>query len=221
MRDKPLIVQSDRTMLLDVHHTESEACRSDLVKFCELIKSPEHVHTYSLSAISLWNAASSGVKSDYITERIQFWSRFPVSESVLFYVNDIASRFGKVILSASEDPMYYMLSIESVRIKAEMAARKNIAKMLVPNDEQSFLIEKYHRGEIKLQLIKLGYPVDDRIPLEKGIPVPMALRDKTLGGISYVSGRTRNRQPRLCWATLDRDADMGPSYYPADQEKQW
>lgn len=172
MNDKPLIVQSDKTLLLDVHHKDSEACRADLVKFCELIKSPEHVHTYSLSAISLWNAASSGVKSDYILERIQFWSRFPVSDSVLFYVNDIASRFGKVVLSESENPMYYTLDIEGARIKAEMAARKNIAKMLVPNDEHSFLIEKYNRGEIKLQLIKLGYPVDDRIPLEGASPFP-------------------------------------------------
>ena len=204
MRDKPLIVQSDRTMLLDVHHKDSEACRFDLVKFCELIKSPEHVHTYSLSAISLWNAASSGVKSDYIIERIQFWSRFPVSESVLFYVNDMASRFGKVVLSESEDPMYYKLGIEGARIKAEMSARKNIAKMLVPNDEHSFLIEKYNRGEIKLQLIKLGYPVDDRIPLERGIPVPMALREKTRSGYKLV---VREYQKQAAQALL---GDLGP-----------
>ena len=204
MNDKPLIVQSDRTMLLDVHHKDSEACRADLVKFCELVKSPEHVHTYTLSAISLWNAASSGVKSDYITERIQYWSRFPVSESVLFYVNDIASRFGKVILSESENPMYYLLTIKGARIKAEMSARKNIAKMLVPNDEQSFLIEKYNRGEIKLQLIKLGYPVDDRIPLEKGIPVPMNLREKTRGGYKFV---VREYQKQAAQALL---GDLGP-----------
>lgn len=204
MNDKPLIVQSDKTMLLDVHHKDSEACRTDLVKFCELIKSPEHVHTYSLSAISLWNAASSGVKSDFITERIQFWSRFPVSESVLFYVHDIASRFGKVVLTSSEDPMYYMLSIEGARIKAEMGARKNIAKLLIPNDEQSFLLEKYNRGEIKLQLIKLGYPVDDRIPLEKGIPVPMGLREKTLGGYKF---SVREYQKQAAKALL---GDLGP-----------
>ncbi|MDY0289914.1 MAG: helicase-associated domain-containing protein [Sphaerochaeta sp.] len=204
MRDKPLIVQSDKTMLLDVHHPDSDACRADLVKFCELVKSPEHVHTYTLSAISLWNAASSGVRSDYITERIEFWSRFPVNESVLFYVTDIASRFGKVILSESEDPMYYKLSIEGARIKAEMTARKNIAKMLVPNDEHSFLLEKYNRGEIKLQLIKLGYPVDDRIPLERGIPVPMALREKTQGGYKFV---VRAYQKQAAQALL---GDLGP-----------
>lgn len=204
MRDKPLIVQSDKTMMLDVHHPDSDACRADLVKFCELVKSPEHVHTYTLSAISLWNAASSGVGSEYITERIEFWSRFPVSESVLFYVTDIASRFGKVILTESEDPMYYKLSIEGARIKAEMTARKNIAKMLVPNDEHSFLLEKYNRGEIKLQLIKLGYPVDDRIPLERGIPVPMALREKTQGGYKF---SVRAYQKQAAQALL---GDLGP-----------
>ncbi|MDT4762862.1 DNA repair helicase XPB [Sphaerochaeta sp. PS] len=204
MNDKPLIVQSDKTLLLDVHHKDSEACRSDLMKFCELVKSPEHVHTYTLSAISLWNAASSGVSSAFICERIQFWSRFPVGESVLFYVRDIATRFGKVVLMGSEDPMYYLLYIKEAKIRAELTARKNIAKMLIANDENSFLLEKYNRGEIKLQLIKLGYPVDDRIALEKGIPIPMGLRETTLGGRSLV---VRDYQKQAAQALL---GDLGP-----------
>lgn len=182
MNDKPLIVQSDRTMLLDVHHPLSEECRSDLVRFCELVKSPEHVHTYTLTSISLWNAASSGVKVDYIVERIQFWSRFPVADSVLFYIRDIASRFGKVVLSEYEDNRYYLLKVDTERIRAEIAGRNHIAKMLVVKDKFSFLLEKYYRGEVKLQLIKIGYPVDDRVRLVKGVDVPIKLREVALCG---------------------------------------
>ncbi|AEV28480.1 DNA/RNA helicase, superfamily II [Sphaerochaeta pleomorpha str. Grapes] len=204
MNDKPLIVQSDKTMLLDVHHSEAEACRADLVRFCELIKSPEHVHTYALSAISLWNAASSGVTSEEICEKLTFWSRFPISESVLFYINDIASRFGKVVLTESEDPQYYQLEVKTERIRSEIMARKAIAKLMIVKSNRSFLIEKYNRGEVKLQLIKMGYPVDDRIVLEKGIPVEMAMCEKTKGGKTF---SVRPYQTQAAQALL---GDQGP-----------
>ena len=182
MQDTPLIVQSDKTLLLDVHHKDSEACRADLVRFCELIKSPEHMHTYALSPISLWNAASSGFDADSVVDRLKAWSRFPVPESILFYVKDIASRWGKVRLGESDDPRYYRLSVDSQRIKTELMQRKALSKLLVIKDEHSFLLETYARGEVKLQLIKIGYPVDDRVPLAKGPDVPIALRTETLGG---------------------------------------
>ncbi|MDD3902175.1 MAG: DNA repair helicase XPB [Sphaerochaeta sp.] len=204
MNDKPLIVQSDKTMLLDVHHESAEACRADLVRFCELIKSPEHVHTYALSAISLWNAASSGVNSEYICDRIQFWSRFPVSDSVLYYINDIASRFGKVVLTESDDPMYYKLEVKTDRIRTELMSRKNIAKMMIVNGVRSFLIEKYYRGEVKLQLIKLGYPVDDRIVLERGPTVPMQFKKTNSKGEKFV---IRPYQVQAGQALL---GDLGP-----------
>jgi DNA excision repair protein ERCC-3 len=204
MNDKPLIVQSDKTMLLDVHHADAEACRADLVRFCELIKSPEHVHTYALSSISLWNAASSGVKSEAICEKLSFWSRFPISESVLFYINDIATRFGKIILTESEDIQYYQLDVKTDRIYSEIMARKAISKLMIIKGNRSFLIEKYNRGEVKLQLIKMGYPVDDRIALEKGVPVAMEMRDKTLGGKPF---GVRAYQKQAAQALL---GDKGP-----------
>lgn len=182
MQDTPLIVQSDKTLLLDVHHSLSEACRIDLVRFCELVKSPEHMHTYALSPISLWNAASSGFPVQSIIDCLIRWSRFPVPESILFYVKDLASRWGKVRLTESDDPRYYRLYVESQRIKLELMQRKILAKLLVVKDEHSFLLETYARGEVKLQLIKLGYPVDDQVLLQKGPTVPIALRSQTLGG---------------------------------------
>ncbi|MDC7230503.1 MAG: helicase-associated domain-containing protein [Sphaerochaetaceae bacterium] len=204
MRDTPLIVQSDKTLLLDVHHEQSEACRNDLVRFCELIKSPEHMHTYALSAISLWNASSCGVDASFILSRLDFWSKFPVPESVRFYIEDMGTRWGKVILSGSEDPRYYELWVENKRIRTELLSRQAIAKLLVVKDESRFLLEAYNRGEIKLQLIKIGYPVDDRIPLKHGPKLPFTLRETTLGGKSF---SVRPYQRQAADALL---GDLGP-----------
>ncbi|MGH0053723.1 MAG: helicase-associated domain-containing protein, partial [Sphaerochaetaceae bacterium] len=179
MQDSPLIVQSDKTLLLDVHHQQSEACRNDLVRFCELVKSPEHMHTYALSAISLWNAAGCGVDASFILSRLDHWSKFPVPESVRFYIEDMAARWGKVILSSSQDPRYVELWVESNRIRTELLNRPAIAKLLIVKDATHFLLETYNRGEIKLQLIKIGYPVDDRIPLHHGPALPFILRETT------------------------------------------
>ena len=76
MEDKPLIVQSDLSMMLDVHSRSSESARNDLIAFAELVKSPEHVHTYAISAISLWNAAAAGVGVEEVLKRLHRWSRY-------------------------------------------------------------------------------------------------------------------------------------------------
>jgi DNA excision repair protein ERCC-3 len=204
MKDTPLIVQSDRSLLLDVHHRDSEACRSDLIRFCELVKSPEHMHTYTITALSLYTASALGIGVDYILERLEFWSRFPIAESVRFYVEDMATRWGKVVLTEGDDPSYYILSVDSPRIKAELAGRPAVAKLLQNRDERSFVINAYHRGEVKLQLIKVGWPVDDRIPLKGGEPMDIALRNETSTGLPL---SVRPYQEQAANALL---GDMGP-----------
>ena len=204
MQDTPLIVQSDKTLLLDVHHPRSEECRADLVRFCELIKSPEHMHTYTLSAISLWNAAASGIKLETILDRLTYWSKFPIAESVYFYVKDMASRWGKVRLTESDDPRYYRLEVDSERIKSELSQRRALSKLLVLKDSRTFLLETYARGEVKLQMIKIGYPVDDRIRLSAGPFVPLALRKQTRSGKDFV---VRPYQKMAADALL---GDLGP-----------
>ena len=149
MKDTPLIVQSDRSLLLDVHHRDSEACRGDLIRFCELVKSPEHMHTYTITALSLYNASALGLTVDAIMATLEKWSRFPIADSVRFFVQDMASRWGKVTLTESDDPTYYTLHVESERIRKELMQRTAIAKLLRTRDETSFLIQAYHRGDRK------------------------------------------------------------------------
>lgn len=178
MPDKPLIIQSDRTLLLDVHALSAKECRNDILAFTELIKSPEHMHTYAMSAISLWNAASSGITSETVITRLEKWSRFPIPESVLFFIRETGGRFGKIVLELPADDTAdaYDLVIPEMRFIHELLGHKQVARLLMPTeDEYRFRLHRYDRGEVKLQLVQLGFPVDDRVPLKTGEPVDITL----------------------------------------------
>lgn len=186
MDDRPLIVQSDLSMMLDVHSPSASDARDDLIAFAELVKSPEHVHTYAISAISLWNAASAGIGVEQVIERLARWSRYDIPAQVIFHIRDIGGRFGCIRLQCiPDDGEHYLLTVASERFAKEIMARKHIAAMLRPV-EAGFLVPRYQRGELKLQLIKLNLPVDDRIPLDRGEPVPVAFRPVSSRGTPFV-----------------------------------
>lgn len=173
--EKPLIIQSDRTLMLDVHSEAANSCRDQIIAFSELVKAPEHVHTYYISAVSLWNAASAGLGAAGILERLERWSRFQVPQNVVRYIEDISSRFGKLVLLPGEDDSY-LLRIDDPFISKAVSSDRSLSNVIVrTEDPQCFRIRKYDRGTAKLELIRRGYPVDDRIPLVKSENVPMNL----------------------------------------------
>lgn len=179
--DLPLIVQSDRTMLLDVHSPNANSCRDEIMPFSELVKAPEHIHTYAISAISLWNAKSAGLSTEEILVRLGHWSKFAVPQTVENYIQDVSSRFGKLILEPCLEEDYYRLRITDPFIAKAVQANQKVSKMLVPtldDGSNSFRIHRYNRGDAKLALIKLGYPVDDRIPLVKSEHVAITMSCK-------------------------------------------
>lgn len=188
MKDAPLIIQSDGTMLLDVHHKDAEACRADLIRFAELVKSPEHVHTYKVDAVSLWNAVALGVKSDEMIASLDRWSKYPVPESVSFFIRETAGRWGKSVLE--EAGPVCRLTISDEAIYQAVLNDKPTMKLLTPFEDRSFLLEKANRGQIKLRMISLGFPVDDRMPLIPGPHVDMALK-KSLSVRDYQEDAAR------------------------------
>jgi DNA excision repair protein ERCC-3 len=123
---KPLIVQSDSTLLLDVHHPSCEEARADILPFSELEKSPEHIHTYRITPLSLWNAASSGLVAEDIVDALKRWSRFTVPENIVFTINETISRFGKIRLLPSASDENLMLTVEEDRIRRELAGHKKL-----------------------------------------------------------------------------------------------
>ena len=175
-RDKPLLIQSDRTILLDLACPDAESARLDIIPFSELIKSPEHMHTYSLSALSLWNAISAGLSADEIVARLKKWSRYDIDQRVLFFIEDTASRYGNFILTEDEsDNQRLLLKVNKKLVFLQLSSSVLAKKYLKAEGDNTFSLSRLERGKIKVELIKMGFPVDDRIPLNKGEHVDMNL----------------------------------------------
>lgn len=162
--------------MLDVHSESYNDCRNQIIAFSELIKAPEHVHTYYISAISLWNASSAGLTANEILERLNRWAKFDVPDNVSLFIKDQASKYGIVVLKPDTDNSY-RLEVKSLIIARSISVDQTLKGIVHPTeDPQVFQIAKYDRGTAKLALIKQGYPVDDQVPLVTSESVPIKLR---------------------------------------------
>lgn len=182
--DNPAIVQSDFTILLDVHHPKAPFARDLLNAFCELQKSPEHIHTYKITPISLWNAASAGLDSDTIIKNLSDISRYELPQPIIAHIQDITNRYGKIILDTTNTPNLLELKIDDSFIKNQIIANKKIMKF-ISYDNEKFLVALLNRGTIKQELINIGFPVKDLAPLRDGRSLTFSLRENTLSGMAF------------------------------------
>ncbi len=182
LTDNPLIIQGDRTILLDVHAPRAYEARNALIPFAELEKSPEHLHTYRITPLSLWNAASAGFTPDMVSETLEGFSRFPVPPSVRTWVVETMGRFGSIRMIPSEDPDVLLLTTDLPMVYREIEASRQMKKYLVPTGTDAFRLAVLDRGTVKQELLKLGWPVKDEAPLKDGEPLELSLRENTLSG---------------------------------------
>ena len=173
----PAIVQSDRTVLLEVAHPDFERARAAVARFAELQKSPEHVHTYRISAVSLWNAAAAGLRADDIAATLVELSRYDVPQAVLADVRDLCARYGRLRLVEGEAGLLRLVCDEPALL-AEVARAEPVAKLLRgrPRSTEATLAA-LARGPLKQALIGLGWPIEDLAPYEDGEALAVALRD--------------------------------------------
>ncbi len=180
-----LIVQSDGTLLIDVHDPGFAAARDAVAPFAELEKSPEHMHTYRMSPLSLWNAASAGLDAPAILARLEACSRYPIPENIRFFVRDTVSRFGTVRMTAvEEDDEALFLDVPDTAVRSELAANTRLAKLLEPA-HGGFLLALYDRGTVKQEMVRIGYPVKDEAPLVEGEPFAFNFRDHARTGAAF------------------------------------
>ncbi len=184
---KPLIIQGDKSILLDVHDPLAQEARFALIPFAELEKSPEHLHTYRLSNLSLWNAASIGLTAEQIMESLTKFSRFAVPNSVLAWMQETIGRYGKVKLLPYKDENFLVLKPETELIYKQLKTSKALKKYLFESNDEDcyFLIELLNRGTVKHVLIKQGWPVQDEVPLRDGTPFEINLKEKTENNKSF------------------------------------
>lgn len=186
LTDNPLIIQGDRTILLDVHAPRADEARNALIPFAELEKSPEHLHTYRITPLSLWNAASAGFTPDVVSDTLDGFSRFPVPPAVRTWVVETMARFGSIRMIPSDDPDYLVLTTDIPLVYRELEASRQMKKYLVPSGTDEFRLAVLDRGTVKQELLKLGWPVQDEAPLKDGEPLEISLRETTLSGSPLV-----------------------------------
>ncbi|HRR03063.1 MAG TPA: DEAD/DEAH box helicase, partial [Treponemataceae bacterium] len=186
LTDNPLIIQGDRTILLDVHAPRADEARNALIPFAELEKSPEHLHTYRITPLSLWNAASAGFTPDVVSDTLDGFSRFPVPPAVRTWVVETMARFGSIRMIPSDDPDYLVLTTDIPLVYRELEASRQMKKYLVPSGTDEFRLAVLDRGTVKQELLKLGWPVQDEAPLKDGDPLEISFRETTLSGSPLV-----------------------------------
>lgn len=179
--ENPIIVQSDRTILLEVDRPRSAEARDVLAAFAELEKSPEHVHTYRLTALSLWNAAAAGLAAHGIIGQLTDLSKYDLPPIVVSTIHDAIGRYGRVKLVREYGRM--VLRSEDRPLIAELARHKKLEPFIKENpDPTTIVIDAGWRGHVKQALIAIGYPAEDLAGYAEGTVLPIGLREQTVGG---------------------------------------
>jgi DNA excision repair protein ERCC-3 len=176
MSDGPLIVQSDKTLLLDIDHPLSTECRRAIAPFAELERAPEHMHTYRLTNLGLWNARAAGHDAELVIDTLIKYSRYAVPHALLIDVAEQMSRYGRLRLEA--DPVHGLILVTTdTAVLEEVIRAKKIAPLLgVRIDEETIAVHPSQRGAIKQSLLRLGWPAEDFAGYVDGQAHPIFLR---------------------------------------------
>ena len=170
MADGPLIVQSDRTVLLEVAHPHAEDARHELAVFAELERAPEHIHTYRVTRLGLWNARAAGHDAEDMLATLDRWSRFPVPPSVSIDIRETVGRYGRLVIERDDEGLLILRSTDPA-VLAEVARNKRIQPLLIGHPAPDrFVVDAWARGHIKQELLKIGWPAEDQAGYTPGTP---------------------------------------------------
>lgn len=195
----PLIVQSDRTLLLEVDNSRAEACRDRLAIFCDLVKSPEHIHTYRMSPLSLWNARAAGMTAAEMEEALHEFAKYDIPGNVLVDLKDYVSRYGRLklhregsaLILQADDPLLMLEIVSNKAVKPFVRAQL---------DDRSIEIPLIERGRIKQALIKIGFPIEDLAGYTAGDSLEFRMRDFTVSGALYHPRDYQTEAANTFWA---------------------
>ncbi|MFH1759482.1 MAG: helicase-associated domain-containing protein, partial [bacterium] len=175
----PLIVQSDHTLMLEVEHPEYTACRDFLVGFAELVKSPEFIHTYRLSPLSLWNAAALEIPLQEIFHGLERFSKYEIPANVLYNVREWHGAYGKLILE-KQSPGRLLFTAQESYILETILGDKSLQQFWLGRLNGGLLVSEAQRGNLKHALVKAGYPVKDLCGYLQGASIDISLRNRDL-----------------------------------------
>jgi DNA excision repair protein ERCC-3 len=161
MNDGPLIVQSDKTLLLEVEHERADACRKAIAPFAELERAPEHVHTYRVTPLALWNARAAGHDAEQVIDALISFSRYPVPHALLVDVAETMARYGRLRLEKHPSHGLVLTSTDRAVLEEVLRAKKIQPLLGDRLGPDSVAVHPSERGNVKQQLLKLGWPAED------------------------------------------------------------
>ncbi len=178
MSEGPLIVQSDKTLLLEIEHVLADECRKAIAPFAELERSPEHIHTYRLTNLGLWNARAAGHDAEAVIDILLRYSRYSVPHSLLVDIAETMDRYGRLRLEAH--PVHgLILTSTDAAVLEEVLRAKKIAPMFGPRiDPETVVVFASERGRLKQSLLRLGWPAEDMAGYVDGEAHPISLVEK-------------------------------------------
>lgn len=180
----PLIVQGDRSVLVEVDNPRYTEARDCLLGFAELVKSPEHIHTYRITPLSVWNACAAGITPDSIVASLTSLAKFPPPPHLLTEIHDLAARYGRLVLEREGDDLVLVAADD---VLAELAARSLASRQVAFTRPQArrIVIAAALRGKLKHILVEVGLPVDDQAGYVEGESLPIVLRDISAAGLPF------------------------------------
>jgi DNA excision repair protein ERCC-3 len=200
--DAPLIVQGDRTVLLEVNNLHYEDARDHLARFAELEKSPEYIHTYRISSLSLWNAASAGMTADEILEGLHQYAKYPLPDNVVVEIKEAISRYGRVRLARDpNDPTRLRLMSDDPLLLMELERNRNLKIYILDRiGPHTLQVPASRRGHVKQALVKAGYPAEDLVGYVDGGAFSIRLREMTADGLPFVIRHYQQDASDVFWA---------------------
>ena len=173
--DGPLIVQSDKTVLLEIDHPKAQEARNALAPFAELERAPEHVHTYRITPLALWNARAAGHDAEQVVHVLEEYSRFPVPQPLLIDIAETMDRYGRLTLV--KHPAHgLVLESRDPAVLAEIQRHRKIKPMLGEQiDADTVIVHPSERGRLKQELLKVGWPAEDEAGYVDGEAHPIDL----------------------------------------------
>lgn len=184
-KDSPAVVQSDGTILVEVDSPAYDEARDSLMRFSDLVKSPEYIHTYRLSPLSLWNAAACALTPDEVVESLSRFSRYAVPRNIETFIRDTMGKFGVIRLIRRDGDLVLTCTDPFVFEEIKRSDRvKPYVREIV--SESSLVVDPYSRGSMKQALIRMGYPCEDLAGYVDGDSLKLGLRRETSQGRPFL-----------------------------------
>jgi DNA excision repair protein ERCC-3 len=180
----PFIVQSDRSVLVEVDNSRYAEARDALAPFAELEKSPEHIHTYRITNLSLWNAAAAGFTAEQMVDVLRRYTKFPIPNNLPADIAETVGRYGRLKLERAGDKLRLVCADRP--LLEEVARQRKLREYLGERlDETSFAVDPAYRGVLKQALVAVGYPAEDLAGYTAGAPLPLKLREVATTGLPF------------------------------------